>query len=121
MYKNPSKSQYHIGNDRPIPDSAFNLSSYVDGIYTEFDPKAAPNGWADIQQTYKMKLPQDKWSDETKYHSNAASGLVNSGIFSKDYNYADSEVVSKAFDLPESGRSTYVDGIPTEFKNQPKA
>jgi len=121
MYKNPSKSQYHIGNDRPIPDSAFNLSSYVDGIYTEFDPKAAPNGWADIQQTYKMKLPQDKWSNETKYGSNAASGLVNSGIFSKDYNYADSEVVSKAFNLPESGRSTYMDGENTQFPKQPTA
>lgn len=116
MYKNPSKSQYHIGNDRPIPDSAFNLSSYVDGIYTEFDKVNAPNGWADIQQTYKMKLPQDKWSDETTYGSTAASGLVNSGIFSKDYDQAVSEVVSKAFNLPESGRSTYVDGIDTEFR-----
>lgn len=118
MYKNPSKSQYHIGNDRPIPDSAFNLSSYVDGIYTEFDKDNAPNGWADIQQTYKMKLPQDQWSDETKYGSNAASGLVNSGIFSKDYNYAMSEVVSEAFNLPESGRSTYVDGKDTKFPNK---
>lgn len=115
MYKLPSKSQYHIGNDRPIPDSAFNASSWVDGIYTEFDKTNAPNGWADIQQTFKMELPQSGWSDTTRYGDADVSGLVNSAIFSKDYNAATSEVVSEAFNLPESGRSTYVDGVDTKF------
>ena len=112
MYKLPSKSQYHIGNDKQVPDSAFNASSYLDGIYTEFDPKAAPNGWADIQETFKMNLPQDEW----KGTKGASSAFVTSALFTSGYDTARSEIVSKAFDLPESGRSTYVDGIPTEFK-----
>ena len=36
MYKLPSKSQYHIGNDKQVPDSAFNASSYIDGIYSGY-------------------------------------------------------------------------------------
>ena len=117
MYKLPSKSQYHIGNDKQVPDSAFNASSYLDGIYTEFDPKAAPNGWADIQETFKMNLPQDEW----KGTKGASSAFVTSALFTSGYDTARSEIVSKAFDLPESGRSTYVDGKDTKFPKQPKA
>ena len=117
MYKLPSKSQYHIGNDKQVPDSAFNANSYLDGIYTEFDPKAAPNGWADIQETFKMNLPQDEW----KGTKGASSAFVTSALFTSGYDTARSEIVSKAFDLPESGRSTYVDGKDTKFPKQPKA
>lgn len=112
MYKLPSKSQYQIGNDKQVPDSAFNASSYIDGIYTEFDKTNAPNGWADVQETFKMNLPQDEW----KGTKGASSAFVTSALFTSGYDTARSEIVSKAFDLPESGRSTYVDGIPTEFK-----
>ena len=115
MYKLPSKSQYQIGNDKQVPDSAFNASSYIDGIYTEFDKTNAPNGWADVQETFKMNLPQDKWQG-TK---GASSAFVTSALFTSGYDTARSEIVSKAFDLPESGRSTYVDGKNTEFP--PKA
>lgn len=118
MYKLPSKSQYHIGNDKQVPDSAFNASSYLDGIYTEFDSKAAPNGWADVQETFKMNLPQSGWGEPNK---GASSAFVSSALFTGDYDTAKSERVSKAFDLPESGRSTYVDGKPTEFPTQPQA
>lgn len=34
MYKYPSKSIYHQGNDRPVPDSLFEANSWLDGIYT---------------------------------------------------------------------------------------
>lgn len=118
MYKLPSKSQYHIGNDKQVPDSAFNASSYLDGIYTEFDAKAAPNGWADVQETFKMNLPQSGWGEPNK---GASSAFVSSALFTGDYDTAKSERVSKAFDLPESGRSTYVDGKDTEFPKQPQA
>lgn len=111
MYKLPSKSQYQIGNDKQVPDSAFNASSYIDGIYTEFDKTNAPNGWADIQETFKMNLPQDKW-ERTK---GASSAFVTSALFTNGYDTAKSEKVSEAFNLPESGRSTYVDGVDTKF------
>ena len=118
MYKLPSKSQYHIGNDKQVPDSAFNASSYLDGIYTQFDKDNAPNGWADVQETFKMDLPQsgENWQ-EAKYGSSVTSGFMDKEVFSKGYNSAKSEIVSQAFDLPESGRSTYVDGIDTKFPN----
>ena len=112
MYKLPSKSQYHIGNDKQVPDSAFNASSYLDGIYTEFDPKTAPNGWADVQETFKMNLPQSGWGEPKK---GASSAFVTSALFTSGYDTATSEKVSEAFNLPEKGRSTYVDGIPTKF------
>lgn len=111
MYKLPSKSQYQIGNDKQVPDSAFNASSYIDGIYTEFDKTNAPNGWADVQETFKMNLPQDKWHG-TK---GASSAFVTSALFTDGYDTAKSEKVSEAFNLPESGRSTYVDGKDTKF------
>jgi hypothetical protein len=111
MYKLPSKSQYQIGNDKQVPDSAFNASSYIDGIYTEFDKTNAPNGWADVQETFKMNLPQNKW-EGTK---GASSAFVTSGLFTDGYDTAKSEKVSEAFNLPESGRSTYVDGVDTKF------
>lgn len=111
MYKLPSKSQYQIGNDKQVPDSAFNASSYIDGIYTEFDKTNAPNGWADVQETFKMNLPQDKW----KGTKGASSEFVTSALFTDGYDTAKSEKVSEAFNLPESGRSTYVDGVDTKF------
>ena len=43
------KCIYIGGNDIPIPDSAFNVSSWLDGIYTRFDPNVAPSGWPDVQ------------------------------------------------------------------------
>ncbi len=115
MYKLPSKSQYHIGNDKQVPDSAFNASSYLDGIYTEFDKTNAPNGWADVQETFKMNLPQSGWGEPKK---GASSAFVTSALFTEGYDTAKSEKVSEAFNLPQSGRSTYVDGKDTQF---PKA
>ena len=115
MYKLPSKSQYHIGNDKQVPDSAFNNSSYLDGIYTEFDKTNAPNGWADVQETFKMNLPQSGWGEPKK---GASSAFVTSALFTSGYDTAKSEKVSDAFNLPEKGRSTYVDGVDTQF---PKA
>lgn len=112
MYKLPSKSQYHIGNDKQVPDSAFNNSSYIDGIYTEFDKTNAPNGWADVQETFKMNLPQSGWGEPKK---GASSAFVSSALFTGDYDTAKSEIVSDAFNLPQSGRSTYVDGVDTKF------
>jgi hypothetical protein len=44
------KCIYIGGNDKQIPDSAFNIFSWLDGIYTQFDPTNAPNGWPDVQQ-----------------------------------------------------------------------
>jgi hypothetical protein len=43
------KCIYQGGNDQQIPDSAFNVSSWLDGIYTRFDPTLCPDGWPDIQ------------------------------------------------------------------------
>jgi hypothetical protein len=43
------KCIYMGGNDAEIPDSAFNVSSWLDGIYTLFDPYNCPQGWPDIQ------------------------------------------------------------------------
>lgn len=43
------KCIYQGGNDHQIPDSAFNVSSWLDGIYTRFDPVNCPDGWPDIQ------------------------------------------------------------------------
>ena len=110
MYKLPSKSQYHIGNDHAIPDSAFVASSYIDGIYTQFDPAKAPNGWMDVQDTFKMDLPQSGWGfAEGDPRESAASGLVNSALFSDGYDKATSDLVTKQFPKIEtSGRSDYV-------------
>lgn len=43
------KCIYQGGNDANIPDSAFNVSSWLDGIYTMFDRNNCPDGWPDIQ------------------------------------------------------------------------
>jgi len=110
MYKLPSKSQYHIGNDHAIPDSAFVASSYIDGIYTQFDPKNAPHGWLDVQDTFKLNLPQSGWGfPEGDPRESAASGLVNSALFTDGYDKATSDIVHKQFpEIETSGRSDYV-------------
>ena len=110
MYKLPSKSQYHIGNDKRIPDSAFVASSYVDGIYTQFDPENAPHGWLDVQETFKLNLPQSGWKfAEEDPKSVTASGLVTSAIFTDGYDKATSDIVHKQFpEIEVSGRSDYV-------------
>ncbi len=108
MYKLPSKSQYHVGNDKAIPDSAFVASSWCDGIYTKFDKDNAPNGWADIQDTFKMNLPQSQWqlADERA----AASGMATSALFTDGYDTATTGPVLEQFpDLFTSGRSEYVE------------
>ena len=110
MYKLPSKSQYHIGNDKRIPDSAFVASSYVDGIYTQFDPANAPKGWLDVQDTFKMDLPQSGWKlpAGTAIES-AASGMVTSALFTSGYDKATTGIVDDLFPKIEtSGRSPYV-------------
>jgi hypothetical protein len=108
MYKLPSKSQYHIGNDKRIPDSAFVASSYVDGIYTQFDPDNAPNGWMDVQETFKLDLPQSGWKIPEALES-VASGLVTSALFTSGYDKATSDIVKKQFpEIETSGRSDYV-------------
>lgn len=110
MYKLPSKSQYHIGNDHAIPDSAFVASSYIDGIYTQFDPTNAPKGWMSVQDTFKMDLPQSDWAFAAEDpRESAASGLVNSALFTNGYDKATSDLVTKQFPKIEtSGRSDYV-------------
>lgn len=108
-----NKSQFTVGNDRPIPESAYKAGSYMDGIYQEFDPEVAPNGWASIQDTFKMALPQDKWT--TEMDASTISGFRAGAIFADEYNTAKSVQVDEAFDLPASGRSTYVDGVDTKF------
>lgn len=40
---------YEGGNDHEIPDSAFVSDSWIDGIYSKFDPQNAPDGWPDVQ------------------------------------------------------------------------
>lgn len=109
-----NKNQYTLGNDRPIPESAYVASSYMDGIYQQFDEEGAPNGWASIQDTFKMVLPQSAWEIDDKI-AEVASGFIDGAIFADDYNMAKSVQVDEAFNLPESGRSTYVDGIDTKF------
>ena len=108
MYKLPSKSQYHIGNDKRIPDSAFVASSYVDGIYTKFADGV--NGWADVQETFKLDLPQSGWSfaaDDPK--AALASGLVTSALYTSGYDKATSDIVHVQFpQIETSGRSDYV-------------
>lgn len=111
--KRANKSQFTVGNDRPIPESAYVASSYMDGIYQEFDAKGAPYGWASIQETYKMALPQSGWT--TDFAESAISGFRAGAIFANEYNTASSVQVDQAFNLPESGRSTYVDGVDTKF------
>ncbi len=107
MYKLPSKSQYHVGNDKAIPDSAFVASSWCDGIYTQFDADNAPNGWADVQDTFKMNLPQDKWQLEDERA--AASGFATSALFTDGYGTATTGKVLDQFpELFTSGRSDYV-------------
>ena len=110
MYKLPSKSQYHIGNDKRIPDSAFVASSYVDGIYTQFDDTNAPHGWLDVQETFKLDLPQSGWSfAEGDPKAALASGMVTSALFTSGYDKATSDIVHKQFPKIEtSGRSDYV-------------
>ena len=108
MYKLPSKSQYHIGNDKQIPDSAFVASSYVDGIYTKF--AEGVNGWADVQDTFKMDLPQSGWKlpAGTAIES-AASGMATSALFTSGYDKATTGIVHQQFPKIEtSGRSPYV-------------
>lgn len=107
MYKPVSKSQYHIGNDKRVPDSAFNPSSYLDGIYTKFDPENAPNGFASIQETFKMNLPQSEWGEPR----GKGSELVSSALFTSGYDTAQSVIVDQGFDpdLPTGGRSEYVE------------
>jgi hypothetical protein len=116
MYKLPSKSQYHIGNDHAIPDSAFVASSYLDGIYTQFDKDAAPHGWLDVQDTFKLDLPQDKWGfAEDDPRAAAASGLVTSALYTSGYDHATTGLVHKQFgEIEVSGRSEYVDGVEQE-------
>lgn len=122
MYKLPSKSQYHIGNDHAIPDSAFVASSYIDGIYTQFDPTNAPHGWLDVQDTFKLNLPQSAWvgnPDDPRY--SASSGMVTSALYTSGYDKATSDIVHKQFpSIETSGRSEYVDGKP-QTKQNPEA
>lgn len=110
MYKVPSKSQYHIGNDKQVPDSAFVASSYLDGIYTQFDPANAPKGWMSVQDTFKMNLPQEDWTfapDDPK--AQAASGLVTSALYTSGYDKATTGIVTTQFpQIETSGRSDYV-------------
>lgn len=110
MYKLPSKSQYHIGNDHAIPDSAFVASSYIDGIYTQFDPDNAPHGWLDVQDTFKLNLPQSAWvgnPDDPRY--SASSGMVTSALYTSGYDKATTGIVHQQFPKIEtSGRSEYV-------------
>jgi hypothetical protein len=110
MYKLPSKSQYHIGNDKRIPDSAFVASSYVDGIYTQFDPESAPKGWMDVQETFKLNLPQSGWSfAEGDPKAALASGMVTSALYTSGYDKATSDIVTEQFpEIETSGRSDYV-------------
>lgn len=112
MYKLPSKSQYHIGNDHAIPDSAFVASSYIDGIYTKFDPANAPHGWLDVQDTFKLNLPQSTWAgNENDPRYSASRGMVTSAIFTSGYDKATSDIVHNQFPSIETdGRSTYVNG-----------
>ena len=115
MYKLPSKSQYHIGNDHAIPDSAFVASSYIDGIYTKFDPVNAPHGWLDVQDTFKLNLPQSAWAgDEKDPRYSASKGMITSALYTSGYDKATSDIVHKQFPKIEtSGRSDYV-GIKQE-------
>lgn len=119
MYKLPSKSQYHIGNDHAIPDSAFVASSYIDGIYTQFDPTNAPHGWLDVQDTFKLNLPQSAWvgnPDDPRY--SASSGMVTSALYTSGYDKATTGIVHDQFPKIEtSGRSDYV-GIEQEGPHQ---
>ena len=108
MFKPVSKSQYHIGNDKAIPDSAFVADSYLDGIYTKFDPENAPSGWLSVQDTFKLDLPQSTWqlSEEQSY----ASGMVTSAIFTSGYDHATTGPVLEQFpDIVEDGRGEYVE------------
>lgn len=111
--KRANQSQFTVGNDRPIPENVYKTSSYMDGIYQEFDTTKAPYGWASIQETYKMELPQSGWT--TDFAEKTISGFYGGAIFANEYNQAESVKVAEAFNLPESGRSTYVDGVDTQF------
>ena len=59
------KCIYQGGNDANIPDSAFNVSSWIDGIYTLFDKNNCPDGWPDIQPYNPKPAPVPPEPSET--------------------------------------------------------
>jgi len=113
--RHANESQYAIGNDKIIPESAWAPDSYQDGIHTQFNTSAGVNGWDDVQDTFKLNQSANAWFPGMLEGVSEAdvSGFNGSALFFKSYNTNESKVTTEAFpEIAESGRSDYVSDVP---------
>lgn len=113
--RHANESQYAIGNDKRIPESAWASDSYQDGIHTQFNTAEGVNGWDDVQDTFKLNQSANAWFPGLLDGVTDAdvSGFNGSALFLKSYNTNESKVTTEAFpQIAESGRSDYVSDEP---------
>ncbi len=119
-------SQYHMGNDMPVPTSAFEQSSYHDGHYEQFKEGLS---WKDIQPEFKLNVSADEvrnaWSGTEAIKTEGGDIL---GVSASAYDTAtlyntakdawpDYDVISRGTDAEQDG---YTPKPETEGGNETK-